>query len=122
MAKKKLNEIEYINDPVLAEKALRLLPRWKDDFIKELKDDNKAKGLLKEAIRQFNEDGELKYFLAIVKDIVEYSNLNVTDVMKKVGMSRPTFYNIVNLKTAPTFNTIQALIGCLGGRIQFKMG
>jgi DNA-binding phage protein len=122
MAKKKLNEMEYINDRVLAEKALRLLPEWEDGFKERLKDDEHAKGVLKEAIRQFNKDGELKYFLPILKDILEYSNLNVTEVMKKVGMTRPTFYNIVNLKTVPTFNTVQSLLGCFGGKVQFKIG
>jgi DNA-binding phage protein len=102
-------------------KVSKSFPRWRDSFEKELKNDDYAIALLKEAIGQFNEDGELKYLLSIIKDIAEHSNLNITKLMEESGLSRPTFYNVVNLKTRPTFNTVQTLLRAFGANIFFKM-
>jgi DNA-binding phage protein len=106
----------------LEEKALAMFPKWKDDLKDELKDNSFANDLLKEAIDQFNKDGELKYFLPVIKDIVDYSNLNVSDLMERAGLTRPTFYNIVNLKTKPSFDTVRSLLKVFGANICFRIG
>jgi DNA-binding phage protein len=101
--------------------VLKSFPKWEDRFHRELKDDNFAKGILKEAINQFNEDGELKYLLSIIKNIAEHSNLNITKLMEESGLSRPTFYNVVSLKTKPTFHTVQTLLKAFGANVCVRL-
>jgi DNA-binding phage protein len=117
---KKGVKIEYIDDPALAEKALRLLPKWEDDKKKLYEDKEFALSSLKDEIREFNKTGDITYLMMTINDIIKYSKISITDICKKTGLSRQTIYNTIGNNNVPKLDTFVTIMTSLGYKIFLK--
>lgn len=64
------------------------------------------------------EDGELKYLLKALRNVVEAQG-GVGALAKKTGLSRTTLYKTLSTKGNPEIGTLEAILAVYGIRIGF---
>jgi len=87
------------------------------DFLMEyLADKKKATAYLNAEV----EEGELKYLLKALRNVVEAQG-GFTKLAKKVHMSRTSLYKALSDKGNPEINTLEAILKVFGIRLNFVM-
>jgi probable addiction module antidote protein len=75
---------------------------------------------LKNEVKEFNKTGDMTYLILALNDIIKYSNISVTDICRKTGLSRQTIYNAISSNHMPKIDTFITIIGSLGYKIALK--
>ncbi|MDR0571563.1 MAG: hypothetical protein LBG48_01790 [Rickettsiales bacterium] len=103
----------------LAEKVAKA-PKWEDTKKELYKDKEFALLSLKNEIKEFNKTGDMTYLMMVINDIIKYSNMNITDICKKTGLSRQTIYNTIGNNNMPKMDTFVTILMSLGYKISLK--
>ena len=84
---------------------------WMIDYLKDPK--NATSHLNAEA-----EEGELRYLLMALRDVVEAQG-GIRALAKKTGLSRTTLYKTLSETGNPEFRTLEAILAVYGIKIGF---
>jgi probable addiction module antidote protein len=84
------------------------------------KDKKFALSRLKDEIKEFNKTGDMTYLMMVLNNIIKYSNISITDICKKTGLSRQTIYNTISNNNAPRLDTFTTIMTSLGYKISLK--
>jgi len=108
----------------IAESKLARVAQFRDSnevFMEELRNSKEDQELyLQVALEEYEEDGNLEFFLMALRNIAEARG-GMTDLSKKTKMSRQTLYKALSAKGNPGLATIDNILKSLGFKLTIQM-
>ncbi len=102
-----------MNDEKIREKLLACSVSFHDDLIESLKDPEEAAVYLQVALDEYQQDGDIEFFMKALRNVAE-ANGGVGQLAKKTNSNRQNLYHILSRKGNPTLNTLTNILSGLG--------
>lgn len=93
----------------------RLRPH--DDVVmEELRHPEMAKAYLEVALEEYEQDGDLPFFLAALRNVAEAQG-GIATLASKTGLNRQNLYRVLSENGNPELRTISLILHALGYRL-----
>lgn len=101
------------------ETILKKTGSYDEYLIESLRDPEEAAAYLQVALEEYQEDGDLEFFLTALRDITE-AHGGIGELAKKTKLNRQNLYNILSHKGNPRLSTLGAILKYLGYCLSVK--
>jgi probable addiction module antidote protein len=87
--------------------------------LEQLQNPEMAKAYLDVALEEYEEDGELAFFLEALRNVVE-ARFGMTHFAEKTGLNRQNLYRALSAEGNPELRTISLVLHNLGYRLSVQ--
>lgn len=88
-------------------------------LLEQLQNPEMAKAYLEVALEEYEQDGELTFFLEALRNVVE-ARFGMTHFAEKTGLNRQNLYRALSSKGNPELRTISLVLHNLGYRLSIQ--
>lgn len=103
----------------LSKKIMKKSIAFKKYLSESLRDPKEASAYLNAALKNFEEDGDAKTFLLLLRDVAEAQG-SLSLLAEKTKLNRQNLYRVLSGKGNPTINTLGSILNSLGLKLEIK--
>lgn len=96
---------------------LKHTTKYEDELIEDLRDSEEAQAYLEEALKVYDEDGDIQALLLAMRDVAEAQG-GVGQLAKRMHISRQNLYDVLAHK--PRLDNLLDILSGLGFRIRLE--
>ena len=110
-----LNSLKNIGMTIKGEKMNKTSTSYREDLLKDLKDNEEAAAYLNAAL----EDESKEVFMLALRDVADAKG--ISDLAKKSGLNRENLYRILSEKGNPQLGSLSVLLESMGLKLAVEV-